>query len=617
MVRLYVNTSFICEVIAECLPRQVVVFSFPKNKLRRVGGLALILLPVLMVFLVGCRRIPDQVSENSTASEKSGIPAHASAPGTLVPVFEPFPWSRYEAEDARTTGKILGPSRMYHSPESESSGRRYVRLDGQGQYIEFTATNSGQGLVLRYCIPDAREGDGRIATLSLYRNGKMEKKLPLTSRHAWSYGNFPWSNDPKQGMPHHFYDEAHWKIAEVVPGDILRLQKDVEDTAEYYLIDLMELEKIPAPFIRPIHSLSIEEFGAKGDDDIDDAPAFLRCLSTAESKNKIVWIPPGDFRLDGERIPLGKVTVQGAGMWYACLSGKTPMFAGSGQPVVFSDLAMMGDTNHRNDNSPDNAFDGNFGDGSIFRHLWIEHLKCGFWTTHGTRNMRLEGCRIRNTMADGLNFCDGTTDSTVERCHLRNTGDDALATWSPGRQKPNASSSLRNSFLHNRIELPWHANGLAVYGGGDHRVVGNTVTDTVFSGAGLLISSGFESVPFSGVIQAEDNTFIRTGGECYIGEPVGALWIHCHHSDIEVPVQVRGLSLIDSAQSAVSVHGPKGAKDLQLEDVRVDGLAQEPVHILPKTHGKMQIRSLATTNVQSAKTVRNDSPETFQVLIQP
>ena len=146
---------------------------------------------------------------------------------------------------------------------------------------------------------------------------------------------------------------------------------------------------------------------------------------------------------------------------------------------------------------------------------------------------------------------------------------------------------------------------------------GNTVTDTVFSGAGLLISSGFESVPFSGVIQAEDNTFIRTGGECYIGEPVGSLWIHCHHSDIEVPVQVRGLSLIDSAQSAVSVHGPRGAKDLQLEDVRVDGLAQEPVHILPKTHGKMQIRSLATTNVQSAKTVRNDSPETFQVLIQP
>jgi len=595
----------------------MVVLNFPPTRLRWVGRVAVILLPVFLVLLGGCRRISDQVSEKSTARENSDIPAHASAPDAQGSVLDPFPWGRYEAEDAQGTGKTLGPSRMYRSPESESSGRRCVRLDGQGQYVEFTATNSGQGLVLRYCIPDAPEGDGKIATLSLYRNGKMDKKLQLTSRHAWSYGNFPWSNDPKQGMPHHFYDEARWKIAQVAPGDVLRFQKDAEDAAEYYLIDLMELEQIPAPFIRPANSLSIEEFGAKGNDDINDAPAFLKCLSMAESENKIVWVPPGDFRLDGERIPLGKVAVQGAGMWYACLSGKTPMFAGSGQPVVFSDLAIMGDTNHRNDNSPDNAFDGNFGDGSVFRRLWIEHLKCGFWTTHGTRNMRLEGCRVRNTMADGLNFCDGTTDSTVERCHLRNTGDDALATWAPGRQKPDASPSLRNSFLHNRIELPWHANGLAVYGGGGHRVVGNTVTDTVFSGAGLLISSGFESVPFSGKIQVEDNTFIRTGGECYIGEPVGALWIHCHHSDIEIPVQIRGLSLIDSAQSAVSVHGPKGAKDLQLEGVRVNGLPQEPIHILPKTYGKMQIRSLATTNVASQNPVRNDSPESFEVLIQP
>ena len=93
--------------------------------------------------------------------------------------------------------------------------------------------------------------------------------------------------------------------------------------------------------------------------------------------------------------------------------------------------------------------------------------------------------------------------------------------------------------------------------------------------------------------------------------------IHCHHSDIEIPVQIRGLTLIDSAQSAVSVHGPQGAQDLQLGDLRVEGLSQEPIHILPKTHGKMQIRSLVTTNVGSQNPVRNESPEKFEVLIQP
>lgn len=577
------------------------------------GWLGGIVASMFLFYFSGCHQSPEKKGEKAEAKPAISIPT--SSKNAVVPSFEPFPWVRYEAEDARTTGQVRGPSRVYYSPESESSGRRYVRLESEGQFVEFTAIQSGEGLVVRYSIPDTPEGDGQNATLSLYRNGKYEKKLLLTSRHAWSYGNFPWSNNPKEGKPHHFYDEARSRVDEIKVGDTIRLQKDAKDIADYYLIDLIELEKVPPPLTRPSNSFSIAEFGAKGDDDMNDTPALLECLSAASSQNKIVWIPRGDFRLDGERITLGKVAIQGEGMWYSCLTGKKPMFAVSGQPVLVSDLAIMGDTNDRNDSSPDNAFDGNFGDGSIFRHLWIEHLKCGFWTTHGTRNMRLEGCRIRNTMADGLNFCDGSTDSSVELCHLRSTGDDALATWSPGREKQGSNPCLRNSFVNNRIELPWHANGLAIYGGGYHRIAGNTVTDTVFSGGGLLISSGFESIPFSGEILVENNTFIRTGGECYIGEPVGGLWIHCHHSDIEVPVHIRGTSLIDSAQSAISVHGPKGAQVLQLDDVRVDGLAQEPIHIFPKTYGKMEVRSIATKNVATQNPLRNESPEKFDVMI--
>lgn len=571
---------------------------------------------VLMFSFSSCHPSHEKKGEMEEVKMKPAASVSNSSKNAVSSSFEPFPWVRYEAEDGRTTGQVRGPSRVYHSPESESSGRRYVRLDSEGQFVEFTATQSGDGLVVRYSIPDAPAGEGQTAALSLYRNGKYEKKLLLTSRHAWSYGNFPWSNDPKQGKPHHFYDESRWKTDEIKAGDTIRLQKDADDVADYYLIDLIEIEKVPPPLPRPTNSLSIEEYGAKGDDELNDAPALLECLSAAELQHKIVWIPRGDFRLDGERILLGKITVQGEGMWYSCLSGKTPMFAVSGQPVLFSDLAIMGDTNHRNDSSPDNAFDGNFGDGSIFRHLWIEHLKCGFWTTHGTKNMRVEGCRIRNTMADGLNFCEGSSDSSVEFCHLRNTGDDALATWSPGREREGSKPCLRNTFLNNRIDLPWHANGLAIYGGGYHRIAGNTVTDTVFSGGGLLISSGFESIPFSGAILVEDNTFIRTGGDCYIGEQVGGLWIHCHHSDIEVPVQIRGISLIDSSQSAVSVHGPKGAQALQLENVRVEGLEQEPIHIFPKTYGKMAVRSISMKNVARQNPLRNESPEKFSVLIQ-
>ena len=75
---------------------------------------------------------------------------------------------------------------------------------------------------------------------------------------------------------------------------------------------------------------------------------------------------------------------------------------------------------------------------------------------------------------------------------------------------------LRNRFLFNTVETPWHANGVGLYGGNDHEVRGNLVEDTVQSGGGLLISSGHGAIPFAGTIRIENNKFIRTGGDCYI-----------------------------------------------------------------------------------------------------
>lgn len=84
----------------------------------------------------------------------------------------------------------------------------------------------------------------------------------------------------------------------------------------------------------------------------------------------------------------------------------------------------------------------------------------------------------------------------------------------------------REPLPNNRIEFPWLANGIGIYGGRDHSATGNTVTGTVLSGGGILISSGHGALPFGGTIRATDNTFVATGGDCYIGEPVGVLWLH-------------------------------------------------------------------------------------------
>lgn len=476
-------------------------------------------------------------------------------------------WISYQAENGKTSGAVLGPARKYGSPEAEAVGRRCVRLDSEGAYVEFVVKADADTMVMRYCIPDAPDGGGLDETLGLYINGTFVKRLALTSRYAWNYGDYPWTNDPHDGNPHHFFDEMHCFIPPVREGDVIRLQKDPDDRAEYYLIDFIELERVGAARKQPAGTLSITDFGAVPDDGKDDSKAMERCIASARRQGAAVWIPVGTFRMDGPRLHVGGVKVQGAGMWYSKLSGKTPMFEGVGEPVEFHDLAIFGEISHRDNQAPDNAFNGNLGDGSVFSRLWIEHLKCGFWTTHGTRNMTLRDSRIRNVMADGLNFCDGTSDSAVINCHLRNTGDDALASWSPTGEWSSKQPCVRNRFIGNTVEQPWLANGIALYGGTDHVIKDNEIRETVISGGGIHISSGFEAVPFAGTIRVENNRIVGAGGQCYIGETIGGIWLYAKDSDIDAEIMIDRLAVTDSAEAAVTFHGKRAINNVVLRHV--------------------------------------------------
>src|SRR3954468_10200681 len=102
-----------------------------------------------------------------------------------------IPWTSYEAEDANTSGTVLGPDYTGNTAQREASGRRCVRLAATGQYVEFTANADAQGLVVRYSIPDTADGRGADSTLTLYINGKLQKKLPMTSKFSYLYGGYP------------------------------------------------------------------------------------------------------------------------------------------------------------------------------------------------------------------------------------------------------------------------------------------------------------------------------------------------------------------------------------------------------------------------------------------
>ena len=66
--------------------------------------------------------------------------------------------------------------------------------------------------------------------------------------------DYPFSNKPSEGKPRNFYDELRVKDLVVARDDVIRLQRVAQDSA-YCIVDLVDLENVPAPLAAPANSL--------------------------------------------------------------------------------------------------------------------------------------------------------------------------------------------------------------------------------------------------------------------------------------------------------------------------------------------------------------------------
>ncbi|MBD3919983.1 S-layer homology domain-containing protein [Paenibacillus sp. PR3] len=516
------------------------------------------------------------------------------------------PYTAYEAEQAVTNGTKLGPSRTYMNVASEASGRQAVRLDTTGQYVEFTTTEAINSIVVRFSMPDSSTGTGIDSTLGLYVNGEFRQKLNLSSDHAWEYGSYPWSNDPNQGGAHRFFDEAHALIGDVPAGATIRLEKDADSMADYYVVDLVELEQVAAPLEMPDGFVSLADYGAAPNDGVDDTASFQAALTAAQAGGTGLWIPQGEFELRGDQIVLGShVTIRGAGMWYTQLTGAR--FMGKGSDIEVYDLLIDGDLNIRDDEAHTHAFEGAFGPGSVIQDVWIEHSKTGLWLTKlkdsedYTDGLYMVGLRIRDLMADGINFCVGTSNSMMEQSDIRYPGDDGIAMWSAeGR------ASINNTARFNTVALPWLADNIVVFGGTSNKIQDNIARDTITNGAGIAVSTRFNPVPFAGTTIVERNTLIRTGSydTGYLTD-LGAIWVFASEKDLNGKVIIRNNVALDSTYLGLTVQGIYGVDNVSVEDLVIDGVGTKGVDVASSVSGKLVIDNVIVRNSRIAEVANN------------
>jgi hypothetical protein len=465
-----------------------------------------------------------------------------------------LPYEEIEAESANYQGTLIGPGRAYCTLPSEASGRQAVQLTAAGNYVEFTPTQSFNAIVLRFSIPNTADGKGQAANLNLLINGAQKAVLNVTSYYSWVYGLYPFSKNPGDGNPHHFYDDVRIFFGNSSTYPAGTKVRFVGASPVSYTIDLADFYNVGAPFSRPGGSVAVTDFGADPSGGKDSFDAFNNAIVQATKANQVVWIPEGRYIFSSKITGINGVTIRGAGPWYTELHGYDFGFFGNYAPsgstnVHLYDFAIFGQTITRVDSETSSGAGGSLSSSTI-QNLWIEHNKCGLWLDGPFDSLHITALTIRNTFADGINFHQGVTNSMVEQTIIRNVGDDALAMWP---QTPNSYSG--NTFQFNTLALPILANNIAIYGGSDNSATDNLCLDTVVEGAGLQTGCRFGSVSLTGTTTFARNTLTRCGSfDMYdpSSRGEGAIWLYSDGGPITTgKVVFEDITITDALYQAV------------------------------------------------------------------
>lgn len=440
-----------------------------------------------------------------------------------------MPYTSHEAENATIENSAtIQQSKDMESTAVEATNQTYVELPKKDAAVTFTVTEPANALNVRYTIPDGASGQ-----LDVQVNGSSVGNLDLSSHSAWQYlkGDQEYDQAIDGSSARFRFDETRLLLKDIQlkSGDKISLVKKKDDNVPYG-IDFIELEQAPAPVAQGENSISIVDKGASANDDSDDTSALLAAIDEAKASGKSVYIPEGRFNFDKQvNIEADNLKISGAGVWHTQLHftsdkryGGGIVFGHNSNGIELSNLYMDSNlTSRYKEDAQYKAISGTLGKNSHIHDVWVQHFEVGMWIGDydQTENMKytdglvVENARIRNNLADGINFAQGTKNSTVKNSNIRGNGDDGLAIWSSISDGTNAAAEENNKFLNNTIESGWRAAGIGIFGGKGHEISGNLIKD-VFAGAGIRVNTVFAGHNFdlndSG-IKIHDNTILRSG----------------------------------------------------------------------------------------------------------
>ena len=483
------------------------------------------------------------------------------------------PYTRYEANvGVLVSAAATTQSFNQWNLQSEASEQVCVNMSNSGASVQWTVSADGDGLVVRYSVPDGQSG-----ILEVYANGVFVGTMNLSSYYSWeSLWNNGNSNNGgvSNQAPKMRFDEVRMKLpSKIIVGQTLRL---VRQSGNIHL-DFAELESVPAAI--PAAGGNVV-YGGNG----SDLQAFINVNGGAT-----IYVPAGVYNVNNTLyFGNNNTSLRGAGMWYTQINftnGNTDQGGlwANADNISYSDLYLTTVRNSRS--SSYKSINGAYIAGSTITRVWSEHFECGAWIADynpggpdHTDGLVMSYCRFRNNYADGTNLCKGTLNAIVEHCNYRNNGDDDMAVW-----PANSVECRNNTFRYNTSENCWRASGCAIYGGYNNQAHHLLIQDNVE--VGIKVNNAFGGSPFNGAgMHVFSDITIKRCGTYYdlFNTPVGAIDIGSYDYGAGTRVQnvkFSCIDIIDSKNDAIfmkkATSGSDGLYNIVFENITIDGTGRE------------------------------------------
>jgi len=527
-----------------------------------------IIIILLVCFTAGCSEIPEEVKEIDSETEIIeeeimdeifDFNAIKFTDKNVLPERGAYiPWKRIEAENGETNGKILSGVK-FGLVSCEASERSYVELKNTNEFVEVVSPMDCDRIIVRYGLEKGEDG-----TLCLYVNGELSQVLELSSFHTgWTEMDRQGRNEPMSRMMRCFEDLIITQ--NVASGDVIKLQKNADNTASVYRIDFIEFEKRPDMEEMPNDGnwVSILEYGVANDGITDVTADFDTAVYRANKSGKNLWLDEGEYLISETiEIPDG-MDIAGAGMWYSVIIKDSEAEANGmkalrlGGNNVCKDLKIT----EKNGNMRINGNEGIiFSNNCIIDSVWVENTFGAGIITHGGKNNQILNCRVRGTYADSIHIAQISSNNVIRNNTIRNSGDDGIAFIAYD------SVGMENNIaINNTVEVSPYARGMTIAGGNGNQLLNNVILDTAHCSGILVTVENYANrkTQYCTDFVVRNNDLIRTG--MTNNGAYGGLWVWGY---VETPLEgvIEGNRIIDPVMHVMTFTGVNTQEDVIVQN---------------------------------------------------